>query len=151
MKIETRNAPSELIPIGGAKQFSTAKSIVILQRSLSSIRHASAKIALFSTLTSNQTSSVAMEDGEVVRRIFEKRKSTRFFKTKKQMLVKHRLDQGLNSPLIHTSFTYSKLNMDEICGLKFYLSYVHRSQKKLLKSLHAQRRSFLLLNLYFQT
>ena len=29
-----------------------------------------------------------------------------------------------NTPLIHTSFTYSKLNMDEICGLKFYLLYV---------------------------
>ena len=28
------------------------------------------------------------------------------------------------TPLIHTSFTYSKLNMDDICGLKFYLLYV---------------------------
>jgi hypothetical protein len=54
-----------------------------------------------------------------------------------------------NMSLIHTSFTYSKLNMYEICGLKFYLSYIHKSQKVLLKSLHAQRRSFLLLNLYF--
>ena len=24
-----------------------------------------------------------------------------------------------NTPLTHTSFTYQKLNMDEICGLKF--------------------------------
>ena len=54
-----------------------------------------------------------------------------------------------NIPLIHTSFTYRKLNMDEICGLKFYLSCVHTSQKFLLKSLHAQRRSFLVLDLYF--
>ena len=54
-----------------------------------------------------------------------------------------------NMPLIHTSFTYRKLNMDEICGLKFYLSCVHTSQFFLLKSLHAQRRSFLVLNLYF--
>ena len=54
-----------------------------------------------------------------------------------------------NMPHIHTSFTYSTLNVDEICGLKFYLLYVHTSQKILLKSLHAQRRSFLLLNLYF--
>ena len=54
-----------------------------------------------------------------------------------------------NTPLIQTSFTYRKLNMDEICGLKFYLSCVHTSQNFLLKSLHAQRRSFLVLNLYF--
>ena len=52
-------------------------------------------------------------------------------------------------PLIHTSFMYPKLNMDEIYGLKFYLLYVHTSQKTLLKSLHAQKRSFLVLNLYF--
>ena len=56
-----------------------------------------------------------------------------------------------NTPLIHTSFTYRKLNMDEICGLKFYLLCVHTSQKFLLKSLHAQRMSFLVLNLYFWT
>ena len=54
-----------------------------------------------------------------------------------------------NTPLIHTSFTYRKLNMDEICGLKFYLSCVHTSQIFLLKSLHAQRRSFSVMNLYF--
>ena len=29
-----------------------------------------------------------------------------------------------NTPLIHTSFTYSKLNMDYTCVLKFYLLYV---------------------------
>ena len=56
-----------------------------------------------------------------------------------------------NTPLIHTWFTYSIWNTGEICGLKFYLIYVHKSQKNLLKSLHAQRRSFLVLNLYFQT
>ena len=54
-----------------------------------------------------------------------------------------------NTPLIHTWFTYSIWNMGEICGLKFYLTYVHRSQKKLLKSLHAQKVSFLLMNLHF--
>ena len=30
-----------------------------------------------------------------------------------------------NMPLIHTSFMYPKLNMDEIYGLKFYLLHVH--------------------------
>ena len=54
-----------------------------------------------------------------------------------------------NTLLIHTSFTYPKLNMDEIYGWKFYLLYVHTSQIFLLKSLHAQKRSFLVLNLYF--
>ena len=34
-----------------------------------------------------------------------------------------------NAPLIHTSFTYRKLNMDEIFGLKFYLLCVQTSQK----------------------
>ena len=33
-----------------------------------------------------------------------------------------------NTPLIHTSFTYSKLNMDEICGLKSHLSYIHHTK-----------------------
>ena len=33
-----------------------------------------------------------------------------------------------NTPLIHTSFTYSKWNMGEICGLKSHLLYVHASQ-----------------------
>jgi len=55
---------------------------------------------------------------------------------------------AFNTSVIHTSFTYRKLNMDEICGLKFYLLCVHTSQKILLKSLHAQRWSFLVLNLY---
>ena len=59
------------------------------------------------------------------------------------------IDLTHNTPLIHTSFTYSKLSMDEICGLKFYLSCVHTSQKILLKSLHAQNVSFLLLILHF--
>ena len=54
-----------------------------------------------------------------------------------------------NTPLIHTSFTYPKLNMNDICGLKFYLLYAHTSQKFLLESIHAKRRSFLLLNLQF--
>ena len=35
------------------------------------------------------------------------------------------------------SFTLSKWNMGEIYGLKFYLLYVHISQKKILKSPHA--------------
>ena len=30
-----------------------------------------------------------------------------------------------NKPLIHTSSTYSKWNMGEICGLKYHLLYVH--------------------------
>ena len=51
-----------------------------------------------------------------------------------------------NTSLIHTFFTYQKLNMDEICGLKCYLLYVHTSQKLLMKSLHAQTWSFLVLN-----
>ena len=56
-----------------------------------------------------------------------------------------------NKPLNTDSyFLYvSKLDMDEIYGLKFYLLYVHTSQNFLLKSLHAQKRSFLVLNLYF--
>jgi hypothetical protein len=54
-----------------------------------------------------------------------------------------------NTPLIHTWFTYSIWNMGEIYGLNFYLIYVHTSQKNLLKSLHAQKVSFLLLNLHF--
>ena len=52
-----------------------------------------------------------------------------------------------NTSLIHTSFTYSKLNMDKICGLKSHLLYVHTSHNFLLKFIHAQRRSFSLLNL----
>ena len=52
-----------------------------------------------------------------------------------------------NTPLIHTSFTYSKWNMGEIFGLNCHLSYLHAPQNFFLKSLHAQKRSFLLLNL----
>ena len=54
-----------------------------------------------------------------------------------------------NRPLVHTSLTYQKLNMDEICSLKVYLSCVHTSQKISLKSLHAQRMSLLVLTLHF--
>ena len=54
-----------------------------------------------------------------------------------------------NMPLIHNFFTYSKLNMDKICGLKSHLVYVHTSQIFLSKSLLAQMVSFLLLNLHF--
>ena len=41
--------------------------------------------------------------------------------------------------------------MGEICGLKFHLIYMYisTSQKNLLKSLHAQNVSFLLLILHF--
>ena len=70
--------------------------------------------------------------------------------TVKYLQLKSIIDYHLtpNTPLIHTSFTYSKWNMGEICGLKFHLWYVHTSQKVLLKSLHAQRIWFLLLNLH---
>ena len=54
-----------------------------------------------------------------------------------------------NTPLIRTWFMYSIWNMGAICGLKFHLIYVHTSQNFLLKSLHAQKVSFLLLNLHF--
>ena len=40
--------------------------------------------------------------------------------------------------------------MGEIFGLKFHLSYAHTSQKKLLKSLHAEKGHFYyVLNLQF--
>ena len=39
--------------------------------------------------------------------------------------------------------------MDEICGLKFQLSYVDMPQEFFWKFLHALTMSFLLLNLYF--
>ena len=48
-----------------------------------------------------------------------------------------------NTPLIHTSFTCSKWNMGEICGLTFHLLHVQTSQIFLLKSLHAQKMLFL--------
>ena len=40
--------------------------------------------------------------------------------------------------------------MGEVFGLNIYLGYVDTPQDFLLKSLHAQRRSFLLLNLQFE-
>ena len=63
------------------------------------------------------------------------------------LIREHALYLTPNTPLIHTSFTYSKLNMDEIYDLKFYLLYIHTSQKNVLKSLHAQRMSFVFLDL----
>ena len=39
--------------------------------------------------------------------------------------------------------------MDEICGLKFHLSYVDISQEFFWKFLHMHTMSFLFLNLYF--
>ena len=54
-----------------------------------------------------------------------------------------------NTPLIQLWCARSKLNMDEISGLNIHLWYVDIPKKVLLKSLHAQRRSFLLLNLWF--
>ena len=56
-----------------------------------------------------------------------------------------------NTPLIQLWCARSKLNMDEICSLNIHLWYVDIPHKVLLKSLHAQRRSFLLLNLQFDT
>ena len=47
-----------------------------------------------------------------------------------------------NTPLIHTSFTYSKLNMDDLS----VLTGLDKTQEVELKSLHAQTWSFLLLN-----
>jgi hypothetical protein len=54
-----------------------------------------------------------------------------------------------NTPLIHTSFTYSKLNMDNFSTLTGLLGYLDSTQEVELKSLHAETMSFLLLNLYF--
>ena len=54
-----------------------------------------------------------------------------------------------NMPLIQFWGAQTKLNMDEICSLNIHLRYADIPQKVLLKSLHAQRRSFLLLNLQF--
>ena len=47
-----------------------------------------------------------------------------------------------NTPLIHTSFTYSKLNMDDFFVLTGLLGYLEVE----LKSLHVQTWTFLLLN-----
>ena len=52
-----------------------------------------------------------------------------------------------NRPLIQLWCAQSKLNMDENCSLNIHLWYVDIPQKVLLKSLHAQKWSFLLLNL----
>ena len=52
-----------------------------------------------------------------------------------------------NTPLINTSFMNSKWNMDEMFGLKFHLPYTYTPQRFFLKFLHAQTRSFLLMNL----
>ena len=57
--------------------------------------------------------------------------------------------QILKLPTQQIYLTYSKLNMDEICGLKSHLLYVYTSQNFLLESIHGKRRSFLLLNLQF--
>ena len=54
-----------------------------------------------------------------------------------------------NTPLIHTSFTYSKLNMDDFSIQSGLLGYLDSTQEVELKSLHAETMSFLLLNLYF--
>ena len=52
-----------------------------------------------------------------------------------------------NTPLIQLWCARLKLNMNEICSLNIHLRYVDLPQKVLLKSLHAQKWSFLLLNL----
>jgi hypothetical protein len=45
-------------------------------------------------------------------------------------------DLTLNTTLIHTSFKYSKLNMDEICGLKSHLIYVRTYITKKIIEIH---------------
>ena len=57
--------------------------------------------------------------------------------------TKKLIDLIPNTPLIQLWCARSKLNMDEICSLNIHLWYVDIPQKVLLKSLHAQRRSFL--------
>ena len=54
-----------------------------------------------------------------------------------------------NTPLIQLWCARSKLDMDETCSLNIQLWYVDIPQIFLLKSLHAQTRSFLLLDLEF--
>ena len=56
---------------------------------------------------------------------------------------------GPDTPLIHTSFTYSKLNMDDYSVLAGPLGYVDSTQEVEWNSLHAQKMSFLILNLQF--
>ena len=48
---------------------------------------------------------------------------------------------------IHTSFTCSKLNVDDFSVLSGPLQYVDSKQEVELKSLHAQTSSFVLLTL----
>ena len=60
----------------------------------------------------------------------------------------HSDDFAPNTWAIRPSLTRSKWNMDEICGLKFHLSYVDMPQDFFWKFLYALTMSFLLLNLY---
>ena len=68
-----------------------------------------------------------------------------------KFISSHNLEPCLtpDKPLIHTSFTYSKLNMDVFSVLTgpSPLGYEDKTQEVEWKSLHAQIRSFLLLNL----
>ena len=43
-----------------------------------------------------------------------------------------------NRPLVHTSFTHPKLNMDGFSVLNGFLGYLDSTQKIFLKFLHAQ-------------
>ena len=95
----------------------------------------------FRIITNFLTSQI--ESGLFIRKTTTLNKQFDWLKTIREQLLTP------NTPLIHTWFTYSIWNMGEICGLKFHLIYVHTSQKILLKSLHAQNVSFLLLNLHF--
>ena len=52
-------------------------------------------------------------------------------------------------PLVHTSFTYLKLNMDGFSLLDGSLGYVDSTQEVEWNSINAPKRSFLLLNLHF--
>jgi hypothetical protein len=61
------------------------------------------------------------------------------------------IDRGFTctevQPCIRPSLTQSKWNMDEMCGLKFHLSYVDMPQDFFRKFLIAHTMSFLLLNM----
>ena len=54
-----------------------------------------------------------------------------------------------NTPLIHTSFTCSKLNMDDFSVPAGPLGYVDSMQEVEWNSIHARKRKFLLMNLHF--
>jgi hypothetical protein len=54
-----------------------------------------------------------------------------------------------NTPLIHTSFTCSKLNTDNFSVLAGPLGYEDSTKEVEWNSLHVQKRPFLLLNLEF--